>query len=219
MRPTLHGVVALTTVAVLAMSGCARREAQQSEAAPTAAPVSATPAAEAPVDVDAARLETSVRLALLEKLGVRSLGIDIDVSDGQVTLSGDVPSAADKEVALEAARATEGVASVTDELGVEAVSGESEGPLEAVSQEVQDEILASRVKLALYGDMDAAAFDIDVDASKGEVTLHGTVPDEDSHGLALATARSTEGVTKVVDDLTVKPADVPGPYTEDKVEQ
>lgn len=214
-----HAALAVVVAAALAAGGCARQGTAPPEPTPAPAQAAATPAAQPPVDVDAARVETSVRLALLEKLGVDSLGIGIDVNGNQVTLSGDVPTAANKDVAIETAQGVEGVASVTDELGVATVSGQGEGPVEAVSQEVQDEILASRVKLALFSDMDAAAFDIDVDAKQGEVTLHGTVPDEDSHKLAVATARSTDGVTKVTDDLTVQPADVPGPYTKDEGEQ
>ncbi len=213
-----HVFVALAIAAVLTTAGCSRQEPAAPEPTPAAA-ASTNQKIQLPVDVGDARLETAVRLALLERLGVQSMGVGVDVTGSEVTLSGDVPTPADKDVALETARGVEGVGSVTDELGVATVSGESEGQVETVSEQVQNEILASRVKLALFGDMDAAAFDIDVDASQGEVTLHGTVPDESSHKLAVATARSTDGVNSVVDDLTVQPIAEPGPYTKEEPAQ
>jgi hyperosmotically inducible periplasmic protein len=49
---------------------------------------------------------------------VSALKIDVDTSDGVVTLTGEVATQAEKDQALRLARETEGVKSVTDRLTV-----------------------------------------------------------------------------------------------------
>ncbi|MBI3050425.1 MAG: BON domain-containing protein [Acidobacteria bacterium] len=49
---------------------------------------------------------------------VRARNIDVDTSDGVVTLRGSVESAAERERAVQLARETDGVTSVTDQLTV-----------------------------------------------------------------------------------------------------
>ena len=65
-----------------------------------------------------AALTAKVKTKFLADTAVSALKIDVDTKDDVVTLSGTVPTAAEKRRAVEVARATEGVKSVVDNLKV-----------------------------------------------------------------------------------------------------
>jgi osmotically-inducible protein OsmY len=65
-----------------------------------------------------AGLTSAVKTKLLADTSVSGLAINVDTSNGVVTLTGTVPTAAAKERALQLARETSGVKSVTDQLKV-----------------------------------------------------------------------------------------------------
>ena len=65
-----------------------------------------------------ATLTTKVKTKFLADTGVSGLKIDVDSKAGVVTLTGTVPTAAEKRRAIEIAKATDGVKSVTDRLKV-----------------------------------------------------------------------------------------------------
>jgi hyperosmotically inducible periplasmic protein len=68
--------------------------------------------------VSDAALTTAVKSKLLADTTVGGLKIDVDTSNGVVTLNGDVSSAAEKAEAMRIARATDGVKSVRDNLTI-----------------------------------------------------------------------------------------------------
>jgi hyperosmotically inducible periplasmic protein len=65
-----------------------------------------------------AGITTTVKTKFLGDTGVAGLQIDVDTRDGVVTLTGTVPTAAEKRRAVELAKATDGVKSVVDRLKV-----------------------------------------------------------------------------------------------------
>jgi hyperosmotically inducible protein len=65
-----------------------------------------------------AAITTAVKTKMLGDTTVAGLKIDVDTKDGAVTLTGNVASAAEKARAVEIARETDGVKSVTDRLKV-----------------------------------------------------------------------------------------------------
>jgi hyperosmotically inducible protein len=65
-----------------------------------------------------ATLTTKVKTKFLADTGVSGLRIDVDSKNGVVTLTGTVPTAAEKRRAIELAKNTDGVKSVTDRLKV-----------------------------------------------------------------------------------------------------
>lgn len=73
------------------------------------------------------------------------------------------------------------------------------------TKEVIDPLVTAKVKTRIIQDdlLDKSDINVDTDAD-GLVTLKGTVPSAAAHARALELARSTEGVRKVVDRLTVK---------------
>ena len=89
--------------AALALGGCA-------------APGTATEAE--PVPVERARVESAVKLALIEAEDVDAAAIGVVADDARVVLEGFVASAAEREAALRAARTGAGGLEVVDELEV-----------------------------------------------------------------------------------------------------
>ena len=65
-----------------------------------------------------AAITTAVKTKLLADTSVSGLKIDVDTTDGVVTLTGAVPTAAEKNRAMELTRETKGVKSVRDKLKV-----------------------------------------------------------------------------------------------------
>jgi hyperosmotically inducible protein len=65
-----------------------------------------------------ATLTTKVKTKFLADTGVSGLKIDVDSKAGVVTLTGTVPTAAEKRRAIEIAKETDGVKSVVDRLKV-----------------------------------------------------------------------------------------------------
>jgi hyperosmotically inducible protein len=64
--------------------------------------------------------------------------------------------------------------------------------------------LTGKIKSKMALDDTVAASRIDVDTSGGVVRLHGTVGSQAEHDRALQLARETEGVTSVIDELTIR---------------
>jgi len=77
--------------------------------------------------------------------------------------------------------------------------------LRSVKDTSQDAATTSKVKTALLLSKHVSAFDIKATTSRGDVTLTGEVPTEESRRLAGAIAQDTSGVAQVRNNLTVNP--------------
>lgn len=75
-------------------------------------------AKEAMPDLGDAAITTKVKSKFLGDTDVPGLKIDVDTKDGVVTLTGTVPTKAEKQRAVELAKATDGVKSVVDNIKV-----------------------------------------------------------------------------------------------------
>jgi osmotically-inducible protein OsmY len=151
--------------------------------------------------------------------------IDVDTSSsGVVTLSGSVDSESDRSEAVRIARATEGVATVNDNLRVQpgavATTGaakdtaavkndareirdEARNSARAAADAVDDGWITMKIQSKFFLDDDVRARNINVDTKDGMVTLKGSVESEGERQQALSLARSTDGVTMVHDNLVV----------------
>jgi hyperosmotically inducible periplasmic protein len=78
--------------------------------------------------------------------------------------------------------------------------------LRSVKESSQDAATTSKVKTALLLSKHVSAFDVKARTSRGEVTLTGEVPTEETRRLAGAITQDTSGVTAVHNNLTVNPA-------------
>lgn len=145
--------------------------------------------------------------------------INVSTRDGVVTLTGFVDSAAERQEALEIARNTDGVKTLNDRLTqtagspdtrAVATSGATEvaaSPAAAVPS-VDDAQVTARVQSKFFVDERVKERRIGVDTRNGIVTLSGEVASEDERGQALLLARTTEGVERVEDHLTVNVGNV-----------
>ena len=151
--------------------------------------------------------------------------IDVDTtSSGVVTLSGAVDSEGDRAEAVRIARATEGVATVNDNLRVQpgavATTGavkdstavkndareirdDARGAAGGAANAVDDSWITMKIQSKFFVDDDVRARNINVDTKDGMVTLKGSVESEGERQQALSIARSTDGVTMVHDNLVV----------------
>ena len=188
-----------------------------------------------------AEITSAVKTKLLADKIVGGLKIDVDTSNGVVTLTGPVSSAAEKNQAVHLARETKGVKKVVNKLKMEtaATSGHKdvgdktkdvaektkdeavkagkateEGAEKAgkatkdaavkTEEVVADATVTSEVKTKLLADPKVGGLKIDVDTKDNVVTLTGTVSSVEEKNEALRLARTSMGVKRVVDKLTVK---------------
>lgn len=152
-----------------------------------------------------ALLGLEVRGRLLDRLGWDGLKVGVEVNGDAVTLDGEVQERATQELAEEVALSVDGVRSVDNRLTVRPVETGRETPVgDAVADaelEVRDAALEVRVKANLFKEIGRHAREVEVEATDGEVSLRGRLPDEVRKRLALEAARGTKGVTEVIDLL------------------
>jgi hypothetical protein len=89
------------------------------------------------------------------------------------------------------------------EAGAEIAESVAEGA-NAAQRLAASATLTAKIKSKMALDDSVQASRIDVDSAGGVVRLHGTVDSEAQRERALQLARETEGVTSVVDELTIR---------------
>lgn len=153
--------------------------------------------------------------------------IDVDVKDGVVTLQGTVPSEAARAKAIAEARDNDGVKNVIDELRVVPKAGsaprttastgdkvdkaadkaadKSERAARSTGRAVDDGWIKSKIYAQYMADWNTVLddSDIDIDVKDNVVTLNGTVKSAEAKAKAVATAKATDGVKSVKDNLRV----------------
>src|SRR5687767_14466185 len=149
--------------------------------------------------------------------------IDVDVKIGDVTLQGTVPSEAARSRALAVAKANDGVKSVVDQLRI-APAGrhDGEGKVEAAGEKAADKTasaakktgraiddgwIKSKIYTQYLADWNTVLddSDIDIDVRNNVVTLNGSVKSAEAKTKAVATAKATDGVKSVQDNLRIAP--------------
>jgi len=100
--------------------------------------------------------------------------------------------------------------------GAIAVLGAGCGPKEqaatapattTVGTEIDDTVLTTKVKSALFADPDIKSFDLKVETRKGAVQLSGFVNNQEQVERAIAATRAVEGVTSVENGISLKEGD------------
>jgi osmotically-inducible protein OsmY len=135
------------------------------------------------------------KLALLTSERVGASSVDVDTTDGQVTLHGKVASDAEKSEAERVARGVDGVRGVRNMLQV--VS-----PARSEAARVADDDLRERVEAALEEDESLRDSDIDVaSVNDGVVLLEGDARTIGDHVRAVETVARTPGVRRVASQI------------------
>jgi len=147
--------------------------------------------------LDDTTVNASVKAALLEAENVPSMGIVVETYKGVVLLSGFVETQAQKDAAGKAAAGVSGAQKVHNALAIHA--GTSMGT------KLDDTVITSRVKTALFDDKDVKSGQINVETRGGIVSLGGFVTGNKIKTRAVEIARGVSGVNSVVDAMYVKP--------------
>jgi hyperosmotically inducible periplasmic protein len=164
-------------------------------------------------------LEARVQSRFYQNDDLRAHRIDVDVDEGVVKLSGEVDNEARRRQAVSIARNVDGVRDVRDELDVKAdearetrpgadrpVARDRDQDDRDFGDRFDDGWITTKVQAQFYLDTDLKGRDIDVTTRDGVVTLSGEVEGERQRQIAISTARETDGVRNVVDELRVVPS-------------
>jgi hyperosmotically inducible protein len=208
--------VAVVAAVVIAAIGCNRTQTEQQTQ--RAAAEVRTAAARAGDTIADGWLTTRVQAQFFADDQIKARYVDVSTKDGVVTVKGFVESPAARERALQIARSTGGVKQVNDQLLI----GQSPKAFEAARQPVatsgtvvtvtpetarpDDAYVTSSIQARYFLDGAVKARHIDVDTHEGVVTLTGQVASENERAQALLLARTTTGVERVEDNLTVDAA-------------
>ncbi len=144
-------------------------------------------------------ITSAVKMRLVADERTPGLGVNVDTSNGTVTLFGMVPTAQAKAAAAEDAKKVSGVRAVQNELQIVPESKEK-----VVKQ--SDDRVKDNVKQALGTQDELKGDSIDIEVSNGVARLTGTVDSAADRMRAAAVARTAEGVRAVRDELRVATA-------------
>jgi hyperosmotically inducible periplasmic protein len=161
---------------------------------------------------------------------VKASDINVDTHNHVVTLNGTVASRAERDRAVLIARDTKGVNTVVDNLVVGAVPAATSGKYEQKTEEktentkaakthdakakseraadhtgdvLTDAAITSELKTKFLAEPGVSGLNINVDTNNGVVTLSGTVKSKAEAAKAMALARESKGVKRVVSKLKV----------------
>jgi hyperosmotically inducible protein len=141
--------------------------------------------------------------------------IQVDTSNGVMTLHGDVASDNERAKALLLARTTPGVERVEDALTVDAslTSGSGAGstpsqpaaasPAPASPAQSADAALTDKLKTRLTSEPQLKAGSVDVTVRDGVALVDGTLPTAAAKQRALSLVRATDGVVQVIDRVKI----------------
>lgn len=138
---------------------------------------------------------------MLKDPTLRNLPLEIVVSEGAVTVTGVVPTTAERAAMEQLVKSVAGVKTVALHLAISQTTAPARSP--APEKEDADLRLSKEVEFTLYR---TDAFDIrtmKVTSREGVVRLSGTVRNLAEKLLAERVAREVEGVREVVNDLEV----------------
>lgn len=145
--------------------------------------------------VSDAWITSAAKVRLMANTTTPAFDINVDTSDGVVTLFGTVPSSDARRAAESEVKAVAGVTRVENQLTVVAPANQEQ--VAAKDAEIKDRVVDRLEANEDVGD------DVAVEVSNGAVRLTGTVDSQSERLQALTIARATNGVRSVVDSLTI----------------
>jgi hyperosmotically inducible protein len=148
-------------------------------------------------EIDDSVVTTRVRSALLADPAVKSMDIKVETRKGTVQLSGYVDSQESINKAIAVVNQVQGVKGVENAMTVK------EGRA-SVGNAIDDSVITTRVKSALFSDPDVKSFDIAVVTRKGQVQLSGYVDNQSQIKHVIQITRKVEGVVGVNNEMSLK---------------
>jgi len=141
-----------------------------------------------------------VKTALLFHRNVSATGTTVYVKDGIVTLQGEASSAAQKELTTEYAKDIDNVKSVNNQM---TIAKTASAPDSTVGDKIDDASITAQVKSSLLSHHSTSALHTTVSTTDGVVTVAGVAKNEAEKSLVTKLATDINGVTSVVNNMTV----------------
>lgn len=141
-----------------------------------------------------ATITATVKSKLAADPGTSAARINVDTSNGVVTLSGAVPTIAEKSEVERVARNTPGVAQVINNIAIEQGEG-------GVAETLNDATILANIKTQLVANGIIGA---NVDVTNGDVTITGEVDNAQEKSKTEVIARQASGVKSVKNQITIK---------------
>jgi len=220
----LCGALAL----VMSISACQRQtsQAELKQSASQTADRIKSESVKAGEKLEDVWLTTKIRAKFVGDRDIKARNVGVSAHDGIVTLTGRVLNQSERQLALTLASDTDGVKQVVDNLDVEvagpppphsvnggtpgaaATTGRAPAPGSTpVPVAVSDDTrITMSIQSKYFMDDRIKARHIVVATNAGVVTLNGEIADETERAEALLLARTTEGVKRVEDNLTIASA-------------
>lgn len=174
------------------------------------------PAAEGGVSAPDPWITAKIQAKYFTDDEVKGRNINVNTSNGIVTLNGTVATSAERRQAIALARSTDGVRSVTDQLTIEVDTARDTAGAASKTQAARqqadravpeldrpDAWVTTKVQAKYFMDASVKGHEINVDTRDGVVTLKGNVETAQQKTEAETIARDTEGVKRVINQLTV----------------
>lgn len=155
---------------------------------------------ERPSDMSDAWLATKVKSTLLYHRSVSGFKTEVEVKDGIVTLRGNAPSQAQKELTTEYAMDIEGVKDVNNEMTVTDTSKKTR----TMGDKIDDASITALVKMTLLSHRSTSAINTSVTTKNGVVTLTGKAKNSAEQDLATKLAKDVNGVKSVENRMTIE---------------
>lgn len=141
---------------------------------------------------------------------LESAKIDASVEGDHVILDGRVDTAAQRETAERLAKRVKGVTKVDNRITVgepgpveRAVDATKEA-VKATPRKIDETWITTKIASKINADDALEDVDVDVKVKKDVVTITGIVPSRELRDRVLRHARETDGVSKVIDKMTIR---------------
>jgi len=141
-----------------------------------------------------------VKGALLFNRNVSAVNTEVYVTDGIVTLKGHADSQAQKDLTGEYAKDIDGVKSIDNQMTIVEPTSK---PDQDKDNKIDDASITAQVKMAFLTHHSTSAFKTGVETNNGIVTLSGSVTSGAGKDMATKVANDVNGVTNVVNNMTI----------------
>ncbi len=159
--------------------------------------------------IDDATASNQVKLRLLAADRAAFQEVDVEVANGNLLLSGAVPTAEHRQAAETIARSVVSLDNVFNELFI--------GPRSSLARNAQDEMITAQIRARLTASPAVRAINVNIETFNGNVYLMGTARSEQELQRAAEIASVVGGVQRVVSFMQVRApampyyAQAPGP--------
>ncbi|HTS94788.1 MAG TPA: BON domain-containing protein [Stellaceae bacterium] len=153
--------------------------------------------------VSDATIKTAITASYAHYDSALSDGIDVEVYEGRVLLTGRVPKQEQHDLAVRTAWKVKGVTQVYDEVKL--------GPVPSSNDDVNDGWISTRLRNELLWDSDVRSINYTVTTSDHVVYLIGSAQSREELDRVTAYARNVPNVRRVVSYVQIRPEKAPAP--------